>query len=216
MVTRGRRRQTNNPSQLVVIFPHLVAFSSNCSYFFLHSKVSFTCLLSHIAHNPHSVHSSLRVAHRRQEFPCPQSMDNPYGASGPPGYSSNPPGYDPDENSLPSHSASAGSQMRLLGSMDDPVYTAYGSTPFLSGYLLTSPARVLPIVLTTQTTHIVSLLRQTARHPLPFPEILLSRTILRSRLLRDTTPPLGEGQLRLTMMSLLFPRPPRGEGVAAM
>jgi len=51
-------------------------------------------------------------------------MSDPYGSSGPPGYASVPPGYDPDDNSHPQNS-SAGPQMRLLGNMDDQLYTAY-------------------------------------------------------------------------------------------
>ena len=51
-------------------------------------------------------------------------MGDPYGSSGPPGYSSVPPGYDPDDNSHP-HSSPAGPQMRLLGNMDDQLYTTY-------------------------------------------------------------------------------------------
>lgn len=51
-------------------------------------------------------------------------MGDPYGSSGPPGYTSVPPGHDPDDNSHP-HSSAAGSQMRLLGNMDDQLYTTY-------------------------------------------------------------------------------------------
>lgn len=55
-------------------------------------------------------------------------MGTPYG-SGPPDYSNGPPSYglnDDDEPIAPTpHNLPAGQQMRLLGSMDEPMYQAY-------------------------------------------------------------------------------------------